>query len=285
MAKKADTKAAETEETKSSLPAVQEAAGLPAEVADQFEDDAGAGTEDATLRDQVIPFYRIIQSLSPQKKKSDPVNYIKEAEEGDLINTATKELFKSDEGIHVIMVDFARRYTEWKPRDKGGGLVADYGDDETCFAKRKAKPNEKGRMITPEGNEIILSGNHFCIRVDPESGDILDRGVFSMSSTYLKKSREWITTIKNIQLKNSKGKFFNPASYYMVYHVRTVLQSNQQGEWFNYLIEPFKPVVELPGGMDLYLTAKKFHDEIRKGTVQVAADQGDGSADDADVPF
>jgi hypothetical protein len=283
MAKKPETKP-ETEETKSALPAVQEQAGLPAASPDMFEEDAGAGTTDATMRDQVIPFYRIIQSLSPQRKKSDPVNFIKEAEEGDLINTATRELFKGENGIHVIMVDFARRYTEWKPRDKGGGLVADYGDDETCLAKRKTKPNEKGRMITPEGNEIILSGNHFCIRVDPETGNILDRGVFSMSSTYLKKSREWITTIKNIQIANSKGKFFNPASFYMVYHVKTVLQSNQQGEWFNFQIDPYKPVTELPGGMDLYMSAKKFYEEIRKGTVQVAATD-DRETADADVPF
>lgn len=285
MAKKAETKSAEAEETKASVPAVQEQAGVPMELADQFEQDSGAGTEDATMRDQIIPFYRIIQSLSPQRKKSDPVNFIKEAEEGDLINTATKELFKSEEGIHVLMVDFARRYTEWKPREKGGGLVADYGDDETCFTKRKAKPNEKGRMITPEGHEIIESGNHFCIRIDPETGNILDRGVFSMSSTYRKKSREWITTIKNIQIANSKGKLFNPASFYMVYHVKTVLQSNQQGEWYNYHIEPFKPVVELPGGMDLYLAAKKFHEEIRKGTVQVAAtDDREGDSGE-DMPF
>lgn len=281
MAKKPD----EIKE-KAAVPAVQESANLPATAAElNFEEDAGAGAEDITMRDQIIPFYRIIQGLSPQKKRSDPANFIPEAKEGMLFNTATKQLMDGDEGIYVIMVDFARRYTEWKPRAKGGGMVQDFGADETCFEKRKAKPNEKGRMVTPEGNEIVLSGNHFCLRVDPKTGEILDRGVFSMSSTYYKKSKEWSTLVKNIQLKNSKGKMFNPAAFYMVYKITTVLQSNDQGEWFNYNIEYFKPVVELPGGTDLYLTAKKFHEDIRSGVVQAAVDEQSSSSGEEEMPF
>lgn len=266
--------------TKSTLPAVADD--------NLFAEDAGRGTEDATMRDQIIPFFKIIQKQSAQMKKSDLSNYLEDAEEGDFFNMATKELFSGSTGVYAIPVEFARRYTEWKPRGQGGqgGLVADYGDDESCISKRKAVPNKKGVPTTPDGNVIVLSGNHFCILVDVEEGRIIGRCVMSMASTSLKKSREWITQIKNLRLRNSEGKEFNPASFYMVYHLTTVIQSNADGEWYNFNISPFKPVVEIPNGREIYLQCREFYSEIRAGKVQMdsAENENSGSGNE-DLPF
>ncbi len=63
-----------------------------------LEADAGVGLENITTEDMQIPFIRIIQALSPQLQKDDPL-YIKGAEQGDIFNTVTQEMYKADEGV------------------------------------------------------------------------------------------------------------------------------------------------------------------------------------------
>ena len=53
----------------------------------------GTGLESVGTEDYALPFLRIIQSGSPQLKKSDPNKYIDGAEEGMLFNTLTNEYY------------------------------------------------------------------------------------------------------------------------------------------------------------------------------------------------
>ena len=57
-----------------------------------FAGDAGRGLENVDKDCFAIPFLTILQSGSPQCKKSDGA-YIKGAEEGMLFNTVTKDLY------------------------------------------------------------------------------------------------------------------------------------------------------------------------------------------------
>jgi len=59
-----------------------------------LEEEAGAGLENFTTDDMQIPFIRILQALSPQLNKQDSM-YIKGAEQGDIFNTVTQEVYKA----------------------------------------------------------------------------------------------------------------------------------------------------------------------------------------------
>ena len=60
---------------------------LPAQIMDELLSNAGEGIDYAPDELQ-IPFVRVIQALSPQIKKSDPL-FINEASMGDAFNTVT----------------------------------------------------------------------------------------------------------------------------------------------------------------------------------------------------
>ena len=72
----------------------KEEAALPAMMAESFAADAGSGFENADKDSYAIPFIKLLQSMSPQCKKSNGA-YIQGAEEGMLFNTVTEEAHES----------------------------------------------------------------------------------------------------------------------------------------------------------------------------------------------
>ena len=67
-----------------------------------FDDDSllsgGTGLEEASAGDYAIPFLRVLQSMSPQLKKSDG-QYIAEAQEGNFFNSVTNKVYDGDTGV------------------------------------------------------------------------------------------------------------------------------------------------------------------------------------------
>ena len=89
--------------------------------ADLIIKSAGRGLENITNDDITIPRLAIVQAGSPQRKKKDE-KYIEGAEEGNIFNTVTNQLYS--DSITVIPCGYRKSYVEWVPREKGGGLVA-----------------------------------------------------------------------------------------------------------------------------------------------------------------
>ena len=290
-------KAPETVEKteKESLPAVK-AENLPSTSVVNFEEDAGAGTENITARDRVIPFVNILQKLSKQINKRDVANYVEGAEEGMFFNTASKKLYNGETGIIVIPIVFQRRYTLWVPRAKGGGLVNDFGSDDSYLAK--TTKNDKKQDVDAEGNELVQSLVYYAFIVDPETG-AYEGIVLSMSGTQQKRARQWNSVITSIQIPRANGSLFNPAMWYMGYKLTTIPDSNDSGDWMSYKIESYKPTTELPGGAALYAACKQFRESILQGLVKADAaaegrhEEGAGSGagssggktDGKDIPF
>lgn len=277
-----DNSKVDNTEAKKDVPAVV-ATGTALAVApdvDMFLEDAGSGLEHVSTQDMMVPYLNILQQLSPQCAKRES-SYIEGAEPGHFFNTATQEIFDGEKGVYVIPVTFQRRITEWVPRNKGGGLVRDWGQDDSPLRTVKRDP-ATGMDLTPDGNQVTQAGTHYVLVVDPETGSF-ERAVVSMSGTQLKKSRRWNTLISSIQVDKPGGGKFTPAAFYMVYHLTTVPESNDKGSWMGYSIRSFKPTVELPGGRDIYLAGKAFRDAINEGLVKSAPEQHTES--DVETPF
>jgi len=68
-----------------------------------LEEEAGAGLENFTTDDMQIPFIRILQALSPQLNKQDSM-YIKGAEQGDIFNTVTQEVYKAEVWLLYLVI-------------------------------------------------------------------------------------------------------------------------------------------------------------------------------------
>jgi len=226
----------------------------PSNVVD-FAADAGGGFEEADKDSYAVPFVRILQSGSPQCKKSDGA-YVKGAEEGAIFNTATGEIMES---LDVIPCHYRRVFVEWIPQDEGGGFVAEHSVDEA----RDIPLDENYRM--ENGHELADTRMHYCISA--ETGEPL---VICMSSTQIKKSKNWMTVMQSIKVDREDGSKFTPPMFSNSYKIETVPESNDKGSWFGWKITRNGFVED----GHLYQTAKAFRDMVVSGATEVKHDDG-----------
>lgn len=239
---------------------------LPAEFLDELAADAGAGQEEMTKDDLAIPRIKILQSNSPECSKGE-AEYIKASEVGDFFNTVSKQLISGETGMLVIPISYRRAYIEWVPQDEGGGFVADHGSDDTAL--KACTKNDKGQDITADGHQIVTTAEYFAFIVDGETGDA-EPVVISMSSTQLKKARQWNTMINNYKVANPKGQKFNPAMFYRAYHFTTIPEKNEKGSWLGFKVVPSVDTIKIVNGVELYKAAREFHIQVRDGNVKAS---------------
>lgn len=193
-------------------------------------DDVGVGFEGADSDAFAVPFLRILQAGSPQCKRSEGA-YIKGAEEGMILNTVTQELMDGDDGITVVPVMYQRQLIEWQLREAGGGLVAVHAPDpelmDSCIK------DDKGRDILQNGNQLVDTRNHYVIQVK-DTGEFVP-AIISLSSTQLKKSRQWMSMMQQKRI-NIGGVLKQAPMYAYSYHLTTVPESNDKGSWFGWRI-------------------------------------------------
>jgi hypothetical protein len=221
--------------------------------------DAGNGMETITADDLAIPFLVILQSGSPQCKKSDGA-YIKGAEEGMIYNTVSNEVADGDTGINVIPVSYQRKFVEWRPREEGGGLVNQYEPGDPILSGIQS---HDGKDFLPSGNNIVQTAYHYVVAV---INDKPVQAVITMSSTQLKKSRRWNSMIVS-RRETINNAVITPPTYGQVYLLKTVPESNDRGTWFGWAIES----AGLVSDITIYNEAKAFNGSVGSGLVKVSA--------------
>ena len=155
----------------------------------------------------MVAAIKIIQSLSPERMKSDPA-FIPGAEEGMLFNSETKELYGGEKGFVVVPLQMRKSYVEWIPRAQGGGFVASYGTKEEM---------ESG--YSP-GNDIQISIEVLCYIPGADKTAVIR---FDTSSK-LGIARKWASAIKGAE-----------TMYGANYLVKTVLKKNRAGQpYYNF---------------------------------------------------
>lgn len=117
-----------------------------------FGDNAGAGKENMTSEDRSIPFLTVLQALS--KCLSDPGKKVEGAEAGMFMDSVTKKLYTSEEGILIIPVSTRHEFVEWQGDPGSGKVVSRRGskDPEVVNAKRN---QEFGKWTTKAGNRLV----------------------------------------------------------------------------------------------------------------------------------
>lgn len=230
---------------------------LPANMAESMLADAerASGFDNVGADDVAIPFITILQALSPQCRGETA---IEGAGEGDFFNTVTSIIHKGE--IKLIPCAYKKAYIEWIPRDSGGGFVKEHSDSKIL---EQCKQNDRRQDIMPNGNNIVTTAYHFCIQVKGDG--TFERVVLSFSSTQLKKSRKWNSTMMALMV-NISGKKVRPPMFSHIYKARSVPEKNEQGQWAGWQIGS----PELITDSGLYNVAKRFSEDVIKGIVKVA---------------
>tara|TARA_R100001224_G_scaffold57257_1_gene33777 strand:- start:1778 stop:2545 length:768 start_codon:yes stop_codon:yes gene_type:complete len=241
-------------------------------ILDDILETAGEGVDYETSELQ-IPFIRVIQALSPQIKKSDAA-FIKGAEQGDLFNTVTGEVWKGEEGINVIPCYQEIKHLEFTPRDQGGGFVGEVPLSDPNILKTT---RQGAKETLPSGNELVKSDQHYCMVLNKDGS--AQPAIVDMKSTQLKISRRWKTQIAMQKIPDKNGVMRTPALFATIWNLKTVEESNDMGTWYNYTIEK----VGLVKDKNLFIDAKNFRSSVESGAAKAVPEEVVTESDEA--PF
>lgn len=244
---------------KKNVPVVREKTTELVESKTLFTGDLGLGFEGVTPTDVAIPFLTILQSLSPQIKKGS-VNRVEGAEEGDIFQTVSGQVFKQAQGLALVPCAFRKAYVEWTPREMGGGYVREHADSS---ALKDCRRDDRNNDVLPNGNYIVETAYHYCVLVN---GSTFERVVLGMARTQLKKSRRWNSQMMSLQVLVN-GKRVMPPPFSHVYPVTTALEQKDQNSWYNWSIGTPR-LIDDP---ELYGFARHFYQEVKAGQVKVQA--------------
>lgn len=257
---KASTAVAPTSDHEN-LPTV---AGVPS-----FEDLAGAGMENVTGADMLVPRLSILQALSPQLNKKKP-EFIEGAAIGDIADLGTGELMGT--ALQFLPVYYKKVWIEWAPRDSGKGLVAIH-DTEDCL--QGTTLNDRNQPITPEGDYISETHQFFGLNLSADRR----RSFISFTSTQIKKARKWNTLSASIKLTRLDGSEFVPPLFYSTYNLGTAEESNASGEWSGWTIDRGPRLEDLGTGWEMACKdAYEFYELLRKGEAQADMSQEEQAA-------
>lgn len=174
----------------------KEQAQLPADAGSYagYEEYAGQGLDDITSEDKGLPFFEVLQPLSPE------VEEIEGAEPGMIINKATKELFDS-----IVFVPACRQhvYCEWIPRDDGGGLVGTYQLTDPLVQEARSK-QRVGKYEMDNGHELIETFYLYGMVLDGDGNPM--PAVISFTSTKIAAYKTLTTRADSLMFRAADGR-------------------------------------------------------------------------------
>ena len=235
-----------------------------ADVMNQFglEDRAGEGQEGATAEDYAMPFLALLQSGSPQVKRTD-ARYIDGAQDGMFMNTVDKELFNGEEGVRIVPCAYRRAFVEWKPREDGGGYVTEHA----VGSEPETVTDEKNRDIIKESGHELKDTRYWYVLIVREDGTA-EPAVIGMTRTQIRPSKAWFNLTAKDHWPDGKQRGAAPPSYLWSYIVKSVPQQKDEYSFWNFDVQRSQPVLE----GSIIAAAQSLHDSVKAGTVNRADD-------------
>lgn len=193
------------------------------------------GMENVTQEDLGIPFLTILQKGNPQVDK-DHKDYatkkIDDAEVGDIMNTvANAVVCKCGDELDFVPCTFQKLFMEWTPREKGGGIVKAHTDASIL---NECQRNEKGQDVLRSGNIVVTTAYFYGIML--QDGQRVPC-IIGLSSTQLKKSKQWLNMITTLKLISPSGQRYTPPMFSHTYKLSTATEHNEKGSWRGWVIK------------------------------------------------
>ena len=237
----------------------------------------GQGFENTSKEDFSLPFFGVLQGLSPQCETVDG------AKPGKIINTVTNDLTDGSKGLLFVPCVTKHVFVEWKPKEQGGGLVAIHELDADVVVHAK-ETQEFGEFKTPAGNDLIETFYVYGVHpTDDLSGG--EQGVIAFTSTKIKKYKAWLTKARGIQIavRNAQGaivKRITPPLFAHVYNLKTVKEKNTKGEFWNWDVSFQKETADasrIPTKSALFESCVATATMVNEGKAKVNYANADGA--------
>lgn len=201
------------------------------------QQDQGAGNENVGQDDQTIPRINLLQAISPQLED------LEDAKAGMFHNSVTDELYSE---IYVTNLFYSKSYAVFKKRATGGGFEGDFPTRVEAHAHAMTLPGNA------DDYEIIETGKHACLMLDPKSGAIVQPVLIYLANSMFQFSKKWNT---EIELQGQGA-----ARFATVWRLFSVNKKNNKGQsWKGWDAEFIGWLPEEP-----YLEAKQAYEGIRE---------------------
>ena len=250
-----------------------------------YGEDAGVGME-ITMADLRVPRISLIQGDSRVRFEDEP-NYVPGAEEGQLLNSGTKELYNGEEGILIVPAMMKTTLVEFK--EDRGGFVAEH--EMTSEIGRRFP---RGRIKEKGTTDLVKTSTLIAVRLDPETMEVVEYLVIPFTSSKLGAWSSYFTKVQTA--KKTKG---NPLFSRLV---RLISFPDKKGSdrFANYKMFPARneagdlTLVESEGcvatsfiapGSDIFLAARGLRDDFLSGKREAAADGVDGDDRSDSSPY
>lgn len=176
-----------------------------------------------------LPIIRILQDLSPEVKKRHE-KYIEGAEAGVLYWNLNQSLLPQP--LEFVPVRSVALYTEWVPKDEGGGLVAIHNLDIVNHVDYKKDVKKKNDEWL--GDHELKYTRYWMIlaKIDDE----WQKAMLAMTSTQLRVARQMSKEIKNFSYDGDL-KEVQPPMFARTFNLETVLEKNAADqEYYNFKV-------------------------------------------------
>lgn len=265
-----------------------------------YGDDAGQGFENQDMSDRKLPIIELLQSNSPEVTDSKGKVWA-----GMFRNTVTGEFY---EEVYFVPAVTDHCWTEWIPRDDGGGFRGRHRKDAKIVNDAVVRNDGRaiGKLPVPQppdpktnkpqpNHELVESFEIYGIVYDAKTNEVIGFAMIPFTSTKIKVYRAWNSAIGNFA-PTLGGKKLAPGQVPIFAHRVKMTAVSETKSTNTYQIPVLSPA---EGGDDLknsligkndprYIAAKKLHDDVLAGLAKAAYETSkqEPSADpEAGVPF
>jgi hypothetical protein len=265
-----------------------------------YGEDAGQGFENQSMADRKLPIIELLQSNSPEVAESKGKVWA-----GQFRNTVTGEIY---EEVFFVPAITDNCWTEWIPRDDGGGFRGRHAINSKIVREAIARNDGRaiGKLPVPQQpdpktgkpqptHELVEGFEIYGIVYDAKTGEIAGFAMIPFTSTKIKVYRAWNSAIGNFA-PTLGGKKLAPGQVPIFAHRVKMTSESETKATNTYMIPVLSPA---EGGDDLknsilpktdsrYIAAKKLHDDVLAGLAKAAYEttkQEPGIDPESGVPF
>lgn len=265
----------------------------------EYGDDAGQGYENQDMSDRKLPIIELLQSNSPEVVESRGKIFA-----GCFRNTVTGEIY---EEVYFVAGITDTCWTEWVPRDDGGGFRGRHHKNAKVVADAIARNGGRaiGKLPVPQPNdpktgkpqpthELVEAREVYAILYSKD-GEVQGFAMIPFTSTKIKIYKAWNSAIGNFAPTIS-GKKLAPGQVPIFAHRVKMTSESETKNGQTFMVPVLSPA---QGGDDLklsllpkndprYVAAKKLHDDVLNGLAKAAYEttkQEPGVDPESGVPF
>lgn len=207
----------------------------------EMEALAGLGMEtvDPTA-DLALSRIAIAHQLSPQVDE-DHADYIEGLKPGEFFDATLG--IRHGKSLRFVPVAYRKRYVEWGDRKAQEGIISVHVSSDILDECQPGARRDPSLRFLNNGNEIRETAYFFGWLV--EEGTLRRTLCYiAMSSTQLRRARNWMTLASSEMLEKADGTTMMAPLFWRIYNLTTRKETNAQGSWYSFNIARSDDTIE-----------------------------------------